>query len=202
MKFQDLPEDVVRSIFSFCDIYAVVSFGRTSKCFRHLSLDRLVWMNLVENIWRRGFVDQLSLSDIQSSSRDSLVALVHGLLTGPASWNGTLKPKSHWFRPSTSRRAQSQAPVEVHTQYVVHPREIASNCNQPKLLNGGEYVLFNNVTLECWSVSRDELVWAYEKSGPEFYVVEFAAEIIHGGDSVNIIVCERSWTRNGNDQRY
>ncbi|KAF7346099.1 F-box domain-containing protein [Mycena sanguinolenta] len=198
--FQDLPEDVIRSVFSFCDIYAVVSMSRTNKYLRRLSLDKLVWTDLVANLWRRGFIDQASLSDIQSSSLDSLLALVKGLLTGPSSWNGNanLKPKSRWFLSPKSRRVQNPIPVDMHTKYIVHPREIvASNLNQPKLLNGGEYVLFNNATLECWSIHRDELVWAYEKSGPEFSVVEFAAEVIDGGDSVNIVVCERSWTLSG-----
>ncbi|KAF8208784.1 hypothetical protein K438DRAFT_287286 [Mycena galopus ATCC 62051] len=198
MKFQDLPEDIIRSIFSFCDIYRVLSMSRTNKYLRPLSLDRLVWVDLVASLWRKGFVDQLSLSDIQASSQEALVDLVKSLLTGPASWTGPVIPKSRWFRLA---RSPTCPIVQVGAKYAVHPPGVLpSNLKQPKLLNGGEYVLFNNVTLECWNVRRDELVWAYDRGGPEFQVAEFAAEVVDEGDSVNLIVCERSWTHSGNDQ--
>ncbi|KAF7336836.1 F-box domain-containing protein [Mycena venus] len=203
MNFQDLPEDTIRLILSFCDIYSVVSMSRTSKYLRRLCLDKLVWVDLVANLRRKGFVDQLSLSDIQSYSQEGLVALVKGLLTGPASWKTApvKKSKSHWFRNrSVSSESQTNF-VQISNKYIVHPPGVvASKMNQPKLLNGGEYVLFNNVTLECWNVRRDELVWAYEKNGPKFHIMEFAAEVVDGEDSVNIVVCERSWTHGGEDQ--
>ncbi|KAJ7918457.1 hypothetical protein B0H13DRAFT_1993021 [Mycena leptocephala] len=187
MKFQDLSEDDIRSIFSFCDIYAVVSMSRTNRYFRRLSLDKLVWVDLVENIRRKGFVDQLSLSDILSYSQEALVALVKSLLTGPASWNPPIEPKRKWFRSTNSLPTQTLA-------------EISAKYSEAKLLNGGEYVLFNNTTLECWSIRRDKLIWAYDKNGLEWSVCEFAAEVVDGGDSVNIIVCEILWTISRDDQ--
>ncbi|KAJ6557963.1 hypothetical protein B0H19DRAFT_1149276 [Mycena capillaripes] len=199
MEFQDLSEDNIRSIFSFCDIYAVVSMSRTNKYFRQLTLEKLVWVDLVDNLRRKGFVDQLSISDIRSHSQEPLVALVKRLLTGPACWNPPIKAKGSWFRSTSSH--QSQIPVEMFAKYVLHPPGIIySKENATKLLNGGEYVLFNNTTLECWSVQPDKLIWAYDKNGPESHVFQFAAEMVDGGSSVNIIVCERSWTVGGYDQ--
>ncbi|KAJ7665993.1 hypothetical protein DFH06DRAFT_264432 [Mycena polygramma] len=200
MKLQELPEDVIRSIFSFCDIYAVISMSRTNKSLRRLTLEKLVWADLVENLRRRGFVDQLSLSDIRSYSQRELVALVKGLLTGPASWNPAVKPKARWFRSSSSYRP-APTPLETSIQYAIHPPGIvASKENEARLLDGGEYVLFNNATLECWSVRHDKLIWAYDIHGPGSFVIAFAAEVLDGGHSVNIVVCEQSWFVLGNDQ--
>ncbi|KAF7351352.1 hypothetical protein MSAN_01566700 [Mycena sanguinolenta] len=59
------------------------------------------------------------------------------------------------------------------------------------LLNGGEYILFHrHQTLECWSVRRDKLFWTYDKKEPDFDVKGFDADVIDGGTSVNIVVCE------------
>ncbi|KAJ6487767.1 hypothetical protein C8R45DRAFT_256270 [Mycena sanguinolenta] len=71
MHFQELSEDVLRSIFSFCDIYAVVAVSGTNKYFHRLCTDKSVWVDLVDNLRRRGFVDRLSLSDIQSYSQEA-----------------------------------------------------------------------------------------------------------------------------------
>ncbi|KAJ7918459.1 hypothetical protein B0H13DRAFT_1993032 [Mycena leptocephala] len=184
MKFQDLSEDDIRSIFSFCDIYAVVSMSRTNRYFRRLSLDKLVWVDLVENIRRKGF--------------GALVALVKSLLTGPACWN-PIEPKRKWFRVTNSLPTQTLA--EMSAKYVIHPSGIVySKKREAKLLNGGEYVLFNNTTLECWSIRHDKLIWAYDKNGLEWSVCEFAAEVVDGGDSVNLIFWERLWTGGADDQ--
>ncbi|KAJ7861150.1 hypothetical protein B0H13DRAFT_1900621 [Mycena leptocephala] len=202
-KFQDLSEDNIRSILSFCDIYAVVSMSATNRYFRQLALEKLVWVDLVENLRRKGFVDQLSLSNIQSHSQEALVALVKRLFTGPASWNPPIKAKGHWFRSNSSR--QSRNPVEMSARYVVHPPGITySKENPTKMLDGGEYVLFNNyTTTQCWNVHRDTLIWTYDKHDPESHVSQFAAGVVDGDGSANIIVCEWRWTPDGvPDQSY
>ncbi|KAJ7108698.1 hypothetical protein C8R44DRAFT_295601 [Mycena epipterygia] len=200
MQFQDLSEDDIRSIFSFCDIHTVVSMSRTNKYLRQLTLEKLVWVDLVDNIRRKGFIDRLSLSDIQAYSQKALVSLVKGLLTGPTSWNVPITPKLPCLA-----RFQSNIPPPMAlspAQFVIHPSGIrASKKNEAKLLGGGKYVLFNNITLECWSVQHDRLVWSYEKSDPNSYVIEFDAEVSDAGENANIIVCQRSWTTTGDDQR-
>ncbi|KAF7351361.1 F-box domain-containing protein [Mycena sanguinolenta] len=177
MHFQQLPEDVLRYIFSFCDIYAVVSIGGTSKYFHCLSTDSLVWVDLVYNLRRRGFVDRLSLSDIQSYSQEDLMGLVKGLLLGPASL--------------ATVNSESQSLVAAPTRYTIHT---SSTPTIAALLPGGEYILcysFNAQTFECWSVQHGTLVWAYVKKNPASRLEGFGAKIIDGGVSANIIVGER-----------
>ncbi|KAF7360197.1 F-box domain-containing protein [Mycena venus] len=193
MEFQELPEDVIRSIFGCSDVYSVISLGGTNRYFHRLSMDKLVWVDLVVNLRRKGFIDRLSLSDIQSSSQEALVALVKRSVTGPESWYGTVKPKSHW-----SRSSSHQTLIEMSTKHTVHPGVINTPSNlHAGLLNGGEYVLIDGVTIECWSVQRDKLVWTYDKNSPESFVEEFTAEVIEGGCSANIMVCESLWTASG-----
>ncbi|KAF7351351.1 F-box domain-containing protein [Mycena sanguinolenta] len=176
MQFQQLPEDVLRSIFSFCDIRTVVSMSGTNKYFHRLSTDKSVWVDLVHNLRRRGFVDRLSLSDIQSYSQGDLVGLVKGLLLGPSSW--------------TTTTSDSQTFVRAPTKYTIHPSITPSNAN---LLPGGEYIIcYSDVsqTLECWSVRCDKLVWAYDKKGSQSTISGYDAEVIDEGAGANIVVCE------------
>ncbi|KAJ6582892.1 hypothetical protein DFH09DRAFT_1144850, partial [Mycena vulgaris] len=201
MEFQGLSEDDIRSIFSFCDICAVVAMSRTNKYLRRLTLDKLVWVDLVENLRRRGFIDGVSRSEIHAHSQEALIALVKRLLTGPESWTAPVIPKVPLMariRSNSPRLARA----EISTQLTLHPTGVRnSKKNEAKLLAGGKYVLFNNITLECWSVHDDRLVWSYEKNGPDSYVAEFASDVADGGESANIIACERSWTENEADDQ-
>ncbi|KAJ6487766.1 hypothetical protein C8R45DRAFT_1097650 [Mycena sanguinolenta] len=167
MRFHELPADVICAIFSFCDIHTVVSMSGTSKYLHRLVKNKSVWVYLVDDLRRRGFIDQLSLSDIQSYSQGALVSLVKGLLTGPESWTGTTNPRSH--PPQT-----------------IHPPSMPGLAT---LLQGGEYILLlcNNRTLECWSVRYDKLVWV---SGPKSRIYGYDAEVIDGGTGANIIICD------------
>ncbi|KAJ7461733.1 hypothetical protein B0H11DRAFT_2055784 [Mycena galericulata] len=189
MQFEDLSEDDLRSILSFCDVYAVLAVGRTNKYLRRLTLEKLVWVDLVENLRRKGFIDHLSLPDIQSRSQEALVALVKRLLTGPVSWTAPIIPKPSFmarFRSKTDRPPQQQA--KISKQFLLHPSCITDYHGRP--LPGGEYVLFCNRTLQCWSVLHDQLVWSYETPLPSFEVMDFAAEVLHGGDTANILIWE------------
>ncbi|KAJ7689382.1 hypothetical protein B0H17DRAFT_1066388 [Mycena rosella] len=200
MVFQDLSEDNIRSIFSFCDIYAVVAMSRTNIYLHRLTLEKLVWVDLVEDLRRRGFIDGRSRAEIQAQSQEELVGLVKALLTGPKSWTAPALPKAPKALGGTRAPRPAPSHAEIPTQITLHPSGIwSSKKNEAKLIAGGEYVLLNSITLECWSVHDDRLVWAYEKLAGSF-VLEFDADIQEGGESATIIVYARSWTGNGTDQ--
>ncbi|KAJ7741989.1 hypothetical protein DFH07DRAFT_837213 [Mycena maculata] len=132
---------------------------------------------------------------MRSQSQETLVTLVKGLVNGPASWIAPMMPKSSFlarFLPGSTRRPQKRA--EISNQFIINASVQAGPWNAPRLLAGGEYVLLNNQTLECWSVRHDKLVWSYERKGPDSFVSVSGAEVVEGGEQVNIIVCERFGT--------
>ncbi|KAJ7741981.1 hypothetical protein DFH07DRAFT_943437 [Mycena maculata] len=197
MAFQDLSEDTIRSISSFCDVSTVLAMGRTNRYLRRLTLEKLVWVDLVDNLRHKGFIDHLSLSEIQSQSQETLVALVKGLVNGPASWTPPKRSLTSFiarFIPWTSRQPQNRA--EISSRFIIHSPVMLPETRwcSPRLLAGGEYILLTNRTLECWSVRHDKLVWSYEKNGPNSSVAVFGAEVVEGGGQVNIIICERLGT--------
>ncbi|KAJ7777553.1 hypothetical protein DFH07DRAFT_797223 [Mycena maculata] len=191
MIFQALAEDNIRSILALCDIYTVLSFGRTNKHLRLLTLEKLLWLDLVENLRRKGIVDQ-SRSETQSQSQEALVALVKRLLTGPTSWTGPIKPKLFSLARFRSAR-QPPSHAEISKQSILHGMGPADRRYRVRLLGGGKYTLFENTTtwnLQCWNMQQSTLVWSYEKSLPGSWVRVFGAEIVDGGDAVNIVVSE------------
>ncbi|KAF7365604.1 F-box domain-containing protein [Mycena venus] len=202
MQFQGLSEDNIRSIFSFCDISTVLAVGMANKYLHRLSVDKLVWVDLVDNLRRRGFIDLLSLSDIRSKSQEELVGLVKALLTGPASWNAApAKSKLPFLARFRSKRTsqpwQAHGQAEISTEYILHPSSMdPSRMAEVKLLPGGKYILIRiRETLECWSMQGKKLIWVYENSSPDSsatttYIIGFSAEVLDGGDEANIIVCE------------
>ncbi|KAJ7461729.1 hypothetical protein B0H11DRAFT_2055758 [Mycena galericulata] len=207
MDFQDISEDILRLIFGFCNISTVLALYQTNKYLHRLSLEKIVWVDLVDNLRCRGFVDQLSLSDIQSQSQEALVGLVRGLMSGPASWTApttpaSIMPKKSFmsrfkYKPAV-REPPSQGRAQISKEFHLHPSATDAS---PELLGGGEYVLFNSRgTFECWSVRYDKLVWEYEKNRPDSYVIQFGAEVLDGGDQANIIVCERYQASGGEEQ--
>ncbi|KAJ7778090.1 hypothetical protein B0H16DRAFT_1502178 [Mycena metata] len=162
--------------------------GRANKEFHRLSLDRLVWVDQVVKLRRKGFIDRLSPSEINSYSQQALVDLVKRILIGPASWNAPVEADSV-SRPSNGSRSVNR--LEISTQLILHPSEVTSaKKNEAMQLNGGEYVLFNNSTLECYRVQDDKRLWAYEREVRRSFMRQFAAEVVYGGHCANIIVCE------------
>ncbi|KAJ7741987.1 hypothetical protein DFH07DRAFT_981031, partial [Mycena maculata] len=84
---------------------------------------------------------------------------------------------------------QPQRHAEISRQFTL--RGIGgTNMNAVRLLSGGEYILLKNATLECWNIQQARLVWSHETNGPDPWLMQFGAEVVDGGDSVNIIICE------------
>ncbi|KAJ6584353.1 hypothetical protein B0H19DRAFT_385369 [Mycena capillaripes] len=189
MKFQELSEDNTRSILSFCDISAVLALGSTNTYLRRLTLEKTVWMDLLENMRRRGLI-RLSQPDIRTQSQAALSDLVKGLLSGPASWNMPKLPFLARFRSRLSRQPQRHA--EIATQFILRPPKLdTSKWIEAKLLGNGEYLLLCNLTLECWNVYDEKLIWTYERNDPDSFIIDFSAEVLDGGNIANIIVCEK-----------
>ncbi|KAJ7634621.1 hypothetical protein FB45DRAFT_909378 [Roridomyces roridus] len=208
MTFEDLPEDIIRSILSFCDIRTVLAVGRTTRYNHRLSVEKLVWVDLVQDLRHRGFIDCLSHSDIQSLSQEALVALVRRILTGPASWNlgrpsldatkssfiSRLKRQpSAIFLKKTSDPPATQPEVEISARRALSRPGAAMEDPSNRdllLLSGGEYLIARSrPSLECWNIPANTLVWS--RSVPEpLEIFSFAAEVLGGGDGTNILICQ------------
>nr|GAT59260.1 predicted protein [Mycena chlorophos] len=188
---QDLSEDVLRLIYSFLNVSSVVSLSTTSKSLRVLATDRLVWVDLVENLRWRGFVDDESVLSISRKSRDELVDLVQRMVLGPRSW-----------RPSLLVNSLVGA-VKKAKESIFRPHNISlfPSSESVRLLPGGEYVLFDNQkNLECWAVEQDRLVWTHgHQTGESAWFVDgFAFDMLPGGHRVKVMVSFiQSDTENG-----
>ncbi|KAF7326030.1 F-box domain-containing protein [Mycena kentingensis (nom. inval.)] len=192
MQLHELPEDVLRVVLSFADVYAVISLSGTNRHLRSLATSRLVWLHLLRRLHFRGFVDGESPESLASKTQGELVEIVQRMVLGPFSWrvrkNSVFKSISKFGRTSSSSKS---GPIQPSKLYTLHPEIERSKKNDAYLLAGGDYVLFGNRTVECWKVVEDECIWAHEKREPQadWHVTHFAADIHPGGRAVNVIVC-------------
>ncbi|KAJ7129159.1 hypothetical protein C8R44DRAFT_71646 [Mycena epipterygia] len=88
-------------------------------------------------------------------------------------------------------------PVEAR-RIILHPQIVTGPGilfweNEPKLLPGGKYVLFQNWGhLDCWNVFEDTLVWTHACSMYRATVLAFASELTEDDQAV-VLTCQRTW---------
>lgn len=145
-------------------------------------------MSLVEDLRYRGFVDRLSAEDIRQLSTHVLVETAKRLVVGPEAWS---RPRIQ--RPDSQRHRAPQGQALAHI--VLHPL-MPPKLTPPvrtEVLRGGKYVLFSDGHgLGCWRVADDSLLGTYRGGLPSVRILDFAAEVLHGGDLANIVICIRS----------
>ncbi|KAJ7019560.1 hypothetical protein C8F04DRAFT_1147223 [Mycena alexandri] len=180
----EVPPDVVFSIFICCDIATVVSVGRTCRYLHDLTLQKSVWLALVEDLRRRFFLPEIFIPNLEETSTTDLIVLVKRILTGPETWS----PTSSGFTPEVSKR------ITLHPT-IRHGAGILSWENEARLSPSGRFVLFNNwKTLECWDVAADVLIWTHVPGLDRARVCLFAMDEIVDGDSLIIMICERTYS--------
>ncbi|KAJ7092227.1 hypothetical protein C8R44DRAFT_990332 [Mycena epipterygia] len=202
MFFHDLPEDVIHYALCLCDISSVISISQTNKYLHLLTFTPALWMALVEDLRQRGFVDRLSAADIRTMSTQNLVAAVRRLVVGPVAWSPGTSIQSQWSMSFSSilstfsiprrRPAAAPPPIEPSVEVVLHTSARHGNF---KILQGGKYLLFWDVDAEdvpflgCWRVVDDSLLGTYRSSLPALVIRDFEAEVLHGGEHANIVIC-------------
>lgn len=172
---------------------------QTSKSLRRITSTRAVWISLVKDLRALGFIDRLSIGDIETLPTAELVAVVKRLVVGPESWSMKRPSGSSLFSKIFGRLLgpRQNLPVlqaEISERLVLHPPTSTQTPNrgerEAKLLRGGEFVLFNRShVLECWRVDGDVLLWTHHSSIPHPNVATFAVEVVDNGERANIMIC-------------
>ncbi|KAJ6616039.1 hypothetical protein B0H10DRAFT_2038547 [Mycena sp. CBHHK59/15] len=225
MDFHDLVEDIILRVLEQCEVHDLARMSQTCKYHHHLVFkERSIWVSVVSDLCRRGFIDELSVENLRDLSTEEFIMLVKKSATGPITWS---PPEIQWDTPPTlGQRLRSIIPSsirgltgnryhsrtmsitdtfspEILKRIVLHPTiptgpGILTWENEAKLLRGGRYVLFNNWRhLECWRCQDDTLLWKHIGGIPYASDGEFAAEVVKNGKSATIVVCQRTYEPQG-----
>ncbi|KAJ7111213.1 hypothetical protein C8R44DRAFT_985435 [Mycena epipterygia] len=203
MTFIDLPEDVVHEALCLCDIASVLSISETNRYLHHLVASApTIWRALVEDLRHRGFIDRLTATDIRSRSAQSLVAVVRRLVVGPEAWSPPRlqstppTPFSRIFGKSSRPRGEP-APLGPDSSFAQPCAHIVLNpMPHPlyplRVFPGGKYALFRSADdpkiLKSWRTADNSLLSTYRSTIPSSSIVDFAAEVLHGGERANIVI--------------
>ncbi|KAG5643243.1 hypothetical protein DXG03_001293 [Asterophora parasitica] len=184
-----LVDDILISILCHCDIPTVLNACLVSHRFYTLATSKAVWLVLLADLHRRGFIDLPPDQSLNQLSTQGLVDLVKRAVLGPKSW---LTP-------------DSTTPVAAARQIILNadfsdtaPLTEDHRRNQQILLQGGNYLLFRyddpgtfRSHFECRDVRADRRIWEYEGHPDRWSgctVQSFAAEIIDEGNTANLLL--------------
>lgn len=171
-----LFEDVIREILCLCDIATVLTASLVSRTFHALAMSKEVWLSLLSDLYRRGFIDVWRGQGLNALSPCELVDLAKHTTCGPTSW-------STRYPVSVNRRIVSP---EVHTAHG------SSRIRKLQLLPGGRFLLSqtNYSIIECWETVENRHIWRYNApcAGVTAKVWGYAAELIDDGQAVMIVV--------------
>ncbi|KAJ7834720.1 hypothetical protein B0H14DRAFT_2798059 [Mycena olivaceomarginata] len=163
MLFHDLDEDVLAHILVSSDIYAVLSFLRVSKPFRHLALSKQLWLSLVHDLSTRYFIP--NLDTVHECTSAQLIAKVRWLVCGPATWS----------------QQSSVLPTVSFSKTFSFPETIPLR-RRSRLLPGGRYfAVWEDSDLQCFEVVTGRCVWNRPLTG--IHSVSWDVEILDDGAS-------------------
>ncbi|KAJ7094775.1 hypothetical protein C8R44DRAFT_749361 [Mycena epipterygia] len=164
-------------------------------------------MSLVEDLRTRGIVDRVSAADIQKVSTYCLVAIVGRLVVGPESWSPPRIPVATtqiflqtsgqtWQASATARTSRrkytSGASVRTHCPASIDLSRASDAFPRRSPSRREVCPIFWSKALGAlawWRVADDSLVGIYNSGIPSSKIVDFAPEVLHGGERTNIDIC-------------
>ncbi|RDB16095.1 hypothetical protein Hypma_003393 [Hypsizygus marmoreus] len=180
-----LIDDVVLKVLTFCDIYTVLTASQASKCLHALAFSKSTWLALLSDLHQRSIIDLPPDERLDTYTITGLIGLVKHIVQGPQSWS----PTSAAHNPDPAIRHQIILKPEIQ-----HGPDILSWENEPQLLPGGRFVMFQNSgKLECWSVAFCELIWTYQSDMERYRVDTFTTETVDEGRRAVILIGIRAY---------
>ncbi|KAF7304078.1 F-box domain-containing protein [Mycena indigotica] len=177
MHLDDLPVDIVREIFAWCDVYTVLRrLMLVSRDVRRLAKEKSLWVVLVRDLALRGLVDVAPHKPpLSALSTRQLVAMVRHAVIGPHSWLPApiLRPgrSESGATPSTTRAVTLSVPAIVPTGNGYTPVE---------LVPGGRFLVFRTHMLDVMQLvdlASGKCVWqSAERAGDLPFSVDVSAE--------------------------
>ncbi|KAF8062437.1 hypothetical protein FPV67DRAFT_271095 [Lyophyllum atratum] len=177
-----LVEDILLKILCSCDIATVLTCSLANRTLHSLSTSKHVWLALLSDLYRRGFIDLFPERRLEDLSTHELLELAKRTVHGPNTW---LTP--------------DESPPVVAREIILKPniRNGPGNLtwyNEPQLLPGGQFILFQHEgALECRSTADDRLIWEYKSSWSRADVVRYSADMVDDGESVVILLEIRTY---------
>ncbi|KAF8056949.1 hypothetical protein FPV67DRAFT_1529541 [Lyophyllum atratum] len=163
LRVPALVEDIMLKILCSCDVATVLTCSLASRTLYSLSTSKHVWLALLSDLHRRGFIDLFPEQRLEDLSTHELLKLA--------------KPRAIILKP------------DIRTG----PGILTWNDEPQLLPGGQYIVFQHRRDLECRSTADDRLIWQYKPSWRSADVLRYSADMVDNGQSVVILLGIRTY---------
>ncbi|KAK7055992.1 hypothetical protein R3P38DRAFT_1373754 [Favolaschia claudopus] len=143
-RLQDVGEDLLIKILSFCDVYTVLLVSRVDKFLHQISLTKQLWVHLLRDLGSRGLIRRPSEAEIDEYSTRDIMHEIKRIVCGPETW-----------------APESIQPPTIHRQVVFHPGiDMDEIFGMPLLIPGGTHaILQTSGFIGLYEVQNGKCIW-------------------------------------------
>ncbi|RDB14624.1 hypothetical protein Hypma_016569 [Hypsizygus marmoreus] len=181
-----LVDDILVTILTLCNIQSVLTLSEASRHFHSLAFSKHVWLVIVSDLHRRGFIYLPPGKSLEDYTTDDLVDLVKRMVLGPRSWRAQIN-------------SDVLFPIVAHQIILESFSSDAETSNwtlnEAQLIAGGKCLVYKHSgTLECLSMESRNRIWSYKStwetqlSNVRYTVVRFAVETVDDGEGAILFI--------------
>ncbi|KAJ6615329.1 hypothetical protein B0H10DRAFT_1950029 [Mycena sp. CBHHK59/15] len=175
MPLQDIVEDILLKILSFCDVHAVLSASTVNKSLRRVALTKQLWLYLLQDVASRGLLDSPSEAELDASSTDDIIQEIKRVVCGPATW----APAS-FSAPQICREVTFRVDMSRDTFF------------SPQLIPGGTHAMLKNLEgVHLYDVRTGRRVWTTVSK-----TASNATGLVDAGNTVRILLVPLEYSEN------
>ncbi|KAJ7912314.1 hypothetical protein B0H13DRAFT_1874989 [Mycena leptocephala] len=148
---EDLGDDVLAHILTFCDPATLITISGVSYRMRALALTKQLWIFLIENLIRKCLIEVHPSFDPEQLSTVELIKIIKKIVTGP----------QNWALPSPSPTVSAKIEMTISNQPI--GRFNLKGASWVRIANGGRQIVVSyqchHAGLEVWDVATQRCIW-------------------------------------------
>ncbi|KAK7017331.1 hypothetical protein R3P38DRAFT_3561171 [Favolaschia claudopus] len=177
VRLQEVGEDLLIDILSFCDVYTVLLVSRVDKFLHQIYLTKQLWVHLLRDLVSRGLIRRPSEAELDEYSTADIMHEIKRIVCGPETW----APES--IQPPTIHRQVSFNPGIDTTRSALFGMH---------LIPGGTHAVLQTFeSIRLYEVQSGKCIWQKESA-----LGSIGLDLIKHGEKVRIAVLPGQFSPN------
>ncbi|KAK6987602.1 hypothetical protein R3P38DRAFT_2574790 [Favolaschia claudopus] len=173
---QEVGEDLLINILSFCDVYTVLLVSRVDKFLHQISLTKQLWVHLLRDLVARGLLRRPSEAELDEYATRDIMHEIKRIVCGPETWD-----------------PESIQPPTIHRQVTFHPGIDTSELFSMQLIPGGTHAILQteSESIRLYEVQSGRCIWQKKSA-----LGSIGLDLIEQGKKVRIAVVPGKFSPN------